>query len=80
RRKNGQKRRSILVKRRTPINKPLKNESIITHDDSCIADKTIDDNDEHSQEYKPRRPLSIRNESTEEETSAPVVLSPEILF
>ncbi|CAF4226030.1 unnamed protein product [Rotaria socialis] len=78
RRKNGQKRRSILVKRRTPTNKPLKNESIITHDDSCIADKTIDDNDEHSQEYKPRRPVSIINESTEEETSAPVVPSPKI--
>ncbi|CAF4341813.1 unnamed protein product, partial [Rotaria magnacalcarata] len=78
RRKNGQKRRSILVKRRTPINKPLKNESIITHDDSCIADKTVDDNDEHSQEYKPRRPVSIIYESTEEETSAPVVPSPKI--
>jgi hypothetical protein len=68
RRKFGQKRRSIIVKRRTPINnKANKNESMITHDDSCTTDIITNDNDEHSQEYKPRRPKLIINESIKEE-------------
>ncbi|CAF3643481.1 unnamed protein product [Rotaria sordida] len=68
RRKNGHKRRSIIVKRRTPINnKSNKNESIITNDDSCTIDTIINDIDEHSQEYKPRRQFSIINETTKEQ-------------
>jgi len=51
-RKFGQKRRSIIVKRRTPI----KNEPIITNND-----------DEHSQEYVSRRRISTINESIKEE-------------
>jgi hypothetical protein len=51
-RKFGQKRRSIIVKRRIPI----KNEPIITNND-----------DEHSQEYVSRRRISTINESIKEE-------------
>ncbi|CAF2903185.1 unnamed protein product [Rotaria sp. Silwood2] len=68
RRKNGQKRRSIIVKRRTPNNnKSNKNESIITNDDSCTVDAIVNDIDEHSQEYKPRRQFSIIHETIKEQ-------------
>jgi hypothetical protein len=76
RRKFGQKRRSILVKRRTPIHKQsLKNQSMITNED-----------DEHSQEYVPRRRISTINESIKEEReeekeenqTIPLSLSPKV--
>ena len=64
RRKFGQKRRSIYVKRRVPTNqKPDKNESIITHDDSTARE---DNDDEHSQEYISRRRISTIDESEHE--------------
>ncbi|CAF1355379.1 unnamed protein product, partial [Adineta ricciae] len=63
RRKFGQKRRSIIVKRRTPMaNKSNKNDSMITHNDSYSADIIANDVDEHSQEYKPRRSKMVASE------------------
>ncbi|CAF0995130.1 unnamed protein product [Adineta steineri] len=69
RRKFGHKRRSLIVKRRTPVSKKsTKNDSMITHNDSCAMDViTNGGDDEHSQEYKPRRPKPIINESIKEE-------------
>ena len=60
-----------------PINqKPDKNESIITHDDSTARE----DNDEHSQEYISRRRISTIDESEheakEEIPVVPVVVVP----
>ena len=80
RRKFGQKRRSILVKRRTPTNnKSLKTQS---NDDRCTADLISHDDDEHSQEYVPRRRTSIINgpikEEDEEEGNPPDSLSPKL--
>ncbi|CAF5030609.1 unnamed protein product, partial [Rotaria sp. Silwood1] len=79
RRKYGQKRRSIIVKRRTPMNnKSNKNESIITNDDSCTIDTTINDIDEHSQEYKPRRQFSIIHETIEQEENKSISPTPSL--
>jgi len=51
-----------------PINnKSIKNESMITHDDSCTSELITNDDDEHSQEYVPRRRISTINESIKEE-------------
>ncbi len=85
RRKFGHKRRSILVKRRTPVHKQSfnRNESMITNDDSCTADIIANYDDEHSQEYVPRR-ISIINEpikeieGEEENQTIPLSLSPKI--
>lgn len=62
RRKFGQKRRSILVKRRTP----MKNHSIITNEDSWTNEFIYKDDDDRSQEYIPRRRISTINESIKE--------------
>lgn len=69
RRKFGQKRRSILVKRRTPMkNHSLKNDSMITNEDSCTNEFIYKDDDERSQEYIPRRRISMINELIKEKT------------
>jgi hypothetical protein len=79
----------MYIKRRMPINhKSNKNESLITHDDSCATDVITndDDDDEHSQEYKPRRNISIINESMkedeeeEEDQTIQISSSPKILL
>ena len=69
RRKFGQKRRSIYVKRRVPVanSKATKNDSMITHDDSISQDNITNDDDEHSQEYVSRRRISTIDESKKEE-------------
>lgn len=70
RRKCGQKRRSIFVKRRMPVpnhQKATKNDSLITHDDSCTQDTIMNNDDEHSQEYISRRRISAINESNIEQ-------------
>jgi hypothetical protein len=69
RRKFGQKRRSIYVKRRMPIasQKTNKNDSIMTNEDSCAHDSNIPNDDEHSQEYISRRRVSTIDESNKEE-------------
>ncbi len=83
-RKFGQKRRSIIVKRRNPIhNKSIQNESMITHDDSCTTDLITNEDDEHSQEYVPRRRISTINESIKEEEeeenkTIPISSSPKV--
>lgn len=74
RRKFGQKRRSIYVKRRVSAgnSKASKNESMITHEDSLSQDPTInDDDDEHSQEYVPRRRISTIEENKDEKIPTP---------
>ena len=70
RRKFGHKRRSIFVKRRMPVpnhQKANKNDSLITHDDSCTQDTIMNNDDEHSQEYVSRRRISTINESNTEQ-------------
>ena len=85
RRKFGQKRRSILVKRRTPMKHSLlKNDSIISNEDSYINEFIIKDDDERSQEYISRRRISTINESNKEKTieeeseTIPVAIQPTV--
>lgn len=68
RRKFGQKRRSILVKRRTPMKHSLmKNDSMMSNEDSYTNEFIYKDDDERSQEYVPRRRISIIDKTIEEE-------------
>ena len=64
RRKKGQKRRSIIVKRRFPSNcKINKHESIISHDDTSTKATSMNNNEnEHSQEYQSRLHESTKGE------------------
>lgn len=78
RRKCGQKRRSVYVKRRMNVStsKLNKNESIITNEDSCTTRDTItNDDDDHSQEYVARRPVSLVDETNKDEEK---MIEPEI--
>lgn len=65
-------------------NQLLKNESIVTNEDSCATDIVTNDDDERSQEYVPRRRISTINESTkekefqEENGSIPLSSSPKV--
>jgi hypothetical protein len=56
---------------------------MITHDDSCTTDIITNEDDEHSQEYVPRRRISIINESIKEEEeeenkTIPISSSPKV--
>ena len=61
-----------------------RSESMMTNDDSCTADIIANYDDEHSQEYVPRRRISIINEpiketeGEEENQTIPLSLSPKV--
>ena len=86
RRKSGQKRRSLIVKRRLPMNNKLnRNQSINSNENNSTINTTTiinNEDDEHSHEYQPHEKLLIMNQllsnENEDDQTTSIIPSPRV--